>query len=250
MEKIKIPIWEPVEFFKDSLKKFNSFSSIISGSRTSGKSVFLKYLLVHSRGPKLLKQFDSVVIFSSSVQSGFWNFTGSKLLFKKFNPGVVKAMKKIYFEQKSKGIKFRFLVILDDLAFDTKLKYDNAVAELYVSGRHFGASVCYITQKSSATNQMWKANSTVFIICFSASRKEKKYLAEDVIADAIDHELPNLKENDLYRIGTALQTKLLKNHNAIIITPYYPVKISQFRPELVKDRKKQISENNVALGEN
>lgn len=239
MEKLNIPKWKPKEFFKDSLKKFNSFSSIISGSRTSGKSIFLKYLLVHSGGPNLLKSFDSVVIFSSSVQSGFWDFTGSKLLFKNFNPGVIKAMKKIYFEQKSKGIDFKFLVILDDLAFDTKLKYDKTVSELYVSGRHFGASVSFITQKSSATNQMWKNNCTVFIICHSVARKEKKYLSEDVIADALDYQFTEYPEAQLYRMGTAIQTKLLKNYNCLIITPYYKNKIYQFTPLIVHCRRKK-----------
>lgn len=239
---IKVNRWDDKEFFKKNLAEYNSFSAIISGSRTSGKSVFLQYLLVHKNGPNLLKKFDTIIIFSSTVCSGFYDFCGTKLKFQTFVPEVVQAMKNLYYERKSKGIQFRWLCILDDLAYNAKIKFDHIISEIYTAGRHFGCSIFFLTQKLTATNTIWRNNTSLFIICYSCSRKEKIYAADNIITDAIDDQFDELTSEGKFRqVGIKLQSELLKDYNAIIITPFEKAKIHQFTPTLVKIRKQVIN---------
>lgn len=239
MEKptLAIPKWRPNNFFKKSLKNFNSFAGIISGSRCSGKSCILKWLLL-GKEVNLVKKYDVIVVFSSSIETEFYKYLGTTLLFKKFNPQIITALKTLYVDRKSKNIKFNFLVILDDLAH-CNLKYDNDISEMYLSGRHFGCSIIFLTQKLSLTSLNWKNNSTLIIICKNGSRKEKRYCA-DIIADVIDTKYPNLTENKLLQKSVLIQSEICENYRALAIMPYEPQKMATFKANLIKIKKKAI----------
>ena len=63
-----IPLWNPKDYFKETLRKWNSFTMIISGSRMAGKSNFLKYLLCEP----LRNEFNMIVVFSKTIENGFY----------------------------------------------------------------------------------------------------------------------------------------------------------------------------------
>jgi hypothetical protein len=186
----------------------------------------VKFFLKSPKGGKLMEKFNMIVIFSKTIENGQYNYLNSKLVFDNYNPGVLDTMKKLFFDQKKKGKLFRSLVIFDDCV--SGMKYQESIDNHFYNSRHYNMSIIFLTQKASAASQNWKNNTSLFIIMRSMSHKEKKYLAEDVIADGIDDQLRDIKQAQVYRIATYLQSTMLENYNAIIVTPFCPQKISQF----------------------
>ena len=167
-----IPTWDPKTYFDNMLKQWNSFTAIISGSRMAGKSAMLKYLMHHPE-VNLAKKFNLVVVFSKTIENGFYqSFIESKLMFKNFNPEVIHDLAKAHKEMKAKNKNFRFLIILDDF-IDSRTKYNNDIADCFYLGRHIGCSIVCLTQKLSMLATGWFANTTLFICLFSGTRQEK-----------------------------------------------------------------------------
>lgn len=222
--------WNPDKFFKSQLKEWKCFSSIITGSSRSGKSYLLKHLLTMNKS-KLLRKFDFVLIFSKTLVNGFYkSFINSDLMFYDYEPAIIEFMKQKYIEYQKQGKTFKWLVILDDCV-DAKSKYYNHIQDLYFHGRHYQASIMFLTQKCSLMATGWMANSTLIICLFAGSRAEKDYIAEKILADAIDEHHQEKKFNEVVRIAVNLQTNICKDYNALIITPYesHDSKVYQYK---------------------
>lgn len=231
--KIDIPQWNPARFFAKYLKTYGSFTSIVTGSRMSGKSNMIKFFLKSQHGGKLMDKFDMIIIFSKTIENGQYSFLKTKLMFADYQEGVLETVKKLYFSQKKQGKPFHSLVIFDDCVTGTK--YKESIENHFYNSRHYHMSIIFLTQKASAASQNWKNNTTLFIILKSMSRKEKLYLSQDVIADGIEPQIPiTVKEQQIVRIGTHLQTSMLDDYNAIIVTPFCKRKIKQFTAPLMK----------------
>ena len=235
VERIHIREWRPAKFFHKYLKTYNSFTAIISGSRMSGKSNFVKFLMCSNKGGKLADKFDMIVIFSKTILNGHYqSFLKTKLMFPEFNPLILTAMQNKHEEYKQKGKSFKFLVIFDDM-ITANIKYQESITSFFYNSRHYGGSILFLTQKSSEVASGWRANTVLFVILKSLSRKEKKYNAETILADALEDILPvTTTEAQLYRIGTYLQTKKLEDFNALITTPMCKTKLKQFKAPLMK----------------
>lgn len=231
---IVIPQWDPAHFFSKCLKEHGSFTSIISGCRMAGKSNLLKFFLLSSRGGKLMNKFDMIIVFSKTIMNGHYQqFLRSRMMFDSYKPEVLEAMQKMHEEWKQRGKKFRFLVIFDDCVVN--MKYQSSIESFFYNSRHYGGSCFFLTQKCSAASQGWKANTMLYIVLDTASRKEKKYIAEDVLADAIEKQVPvNIRESILERIAYRLQTDYLGNFRALVVTPFCEDKLNQFKAPLMK----------------
>lgn len=233
----KLEIWNPKEYFRNTLKTWGAFTSIISGSSKSGKSNLLKNLLVGETN--LLKQFDFVIIFSKTLVNGFYqSFIDSQLMFKEFQPAIINDFMRLSEQQKVKGKKFRWLVILDDIV-SNKSKYVEEITDLFYTGRHYGASIIFLTQKASLMQTGWVANCMVFVSLFAGSRNEKQYISNKVIADVIDNEFSHKKLTDVERIAYSIQTNICQDFQALVILPYEKEKIFKYKADLMKTRQKQ-----------
>lgn len=234
-----IPEWDPKQYFKYYMEKWNGFSCVISGSSRSGKSNMLKYLLCH-KGIGIKKYFDLIVIFSRTLCNGFYSgFINSKLMFDKFNPEIIEDLKKTFNEHKKKGKTFKTLFIFDDIV-SQKSKFDEDITSLFYNGRHFNFSIFYLTQKCSLTSTGWIANCTLFISLFAGSRNEKEYLSEKVIADCIDTDL-NKSKKQIERDAYMLQNIICQDYRALIICPYDNEKVFWYKAKVIKyNNNKQI----------
>jgi hypothetical protein len=243
----EIPVWKPEIYFKEVMKKWKGFTCIISGSRMAGKSQFLKNLLVGE--PKLASQFDFVVVFSRTLVNGFYqSFLDTTLLFPEFHDGVIETMKNLYSEAKKKGKKFKWLCILDDIV-DAKSKYNKSVMDLFLCGRHYGASIFYLTQKLGLMSTSFMANTMIFVILFAGSRAEKEYISEKVLSEAIDDKFSHLTLTKVERVAYLVQTEVCKDYNAIVVLPYEKIKVHRFKAPLINftKRKKKIAEPVIKL---
>lgn len=240
-----IPPWNPKDYFKETLRKWNSFTMIISGSRMAGKSNFLKYLLCEP----LRNEFNMIVVFSKTIENGFYqNFIDSKLMFKNINGEIITMLSKAYHDFKEKGKKFRYLVILDDF-IDAKTRYNEQIADLFYLGRHNGASIICLTQKLSMLSLGWFTNTMIFVTLFSGSRAENVYVNEKLVVDTIYEKFPEKKKNEIETTGYYILRKIAQNYNALIILPYEKEKLFQLKAPLMKtkkDKKKSVFEEFIS----
>lgn len=243
----RIPYWDPAHYFKKFLDKYNSFTAIISGSRMSGKSNFLKFCLLHKDGGKLIEKFDMIVVFSETIKSNeFYNFLNTKLKFETFDPGVIQLLKRLHDQRKSEGKRFRFLLIFDDMAVG--MKYQQEFIKFFCNSRHYGGSIFFLTQKSSLIGQDCKNNATLYCILKNGSMKERRYLSNDVVADGVSQLLPNIiSKSEIENISNKVQLQLLRDYGMIVMTPFCEVMMKQFKPPLIKTVRiaKKKLENNL-----
>jgi len=240
-----IQTWNPTEYFDKTLKQWNGFTCIISGSRMSGKSMFLKNLLVGE--PKLANKFDFIIIFSKTLVNGFYSsFLDTSLMFTQFQEGVIDSFKKLHQQAIEKGKKFKWLCILDDMV-DNKTKYKESLLDLFTCGRHYGASIFILTQKLSLLATGYIGNNMIFVNMFASSRQEKEYIANKIVTDAIDHDFSHLKLSQVERTAYLIQTEICQDYNALIITPYEQTKIWRYKAPLVKYTKRKKNDNSIKL---
>ena len=237
----EITEWNPSDFFKRMMGEYGAFTGIIAGSSRAGKSNLLKYLLVGE--PNISKYFDFILVFSRTLINGFYSgFLDSKLMFSEYNENVINDMKLLYAKKKLENKKFKWLVILDDIV-DSKSKYLKSIEEIFFTGRHFGASLVFLTQKMSLMNTGWVANALFIITLFVGSRNEKNYIAEKIIADVLDEKYASKNMREIERIAYLAHSTLCKDYQAIIVMPYEKEpRICKFKAKLMsKDKKKKIT---------
>lgn len=234
----KLNQWDAREYFKSTMREYGAFTSIICGSSKSGKSNLLKYLLVGE--PHITKYFDFVLVFSKTLVNGFYQgFLDSQLMFKEYREEVIEDFKKLYEKKKQEKKTFRWLVILDDIV-SQKSKYEKSIDDLFFSGRHYGASIVFLSQKVSLMNTGWVANCMVLISLFAGSRAEKNYLAEKIILDAIDIHFSHKKMTEVERIAYLIQSHICQDYNALVILPYEKKeKVFTFRAKLMSKTSKK-----------
>lgn len=241
----KIETWDPKEYFDRTIDKWKGFTCIISGSRMSGKSMFLKNLLVGE--PKLANKFDFIIVFSKTLVNGFYSsFLDTSLMFSTFHEGVIESFKKLHQQAIEKGKKFKWLVILDDMV-DNKTRYKESLLDLFTCGRHYGASIFILTQKLSLLATGYMGNNMVFINMFAGSRNEKEYIAKKIVSDAIDAEFAHLPLSKVERTAYLIQTEICKDYTALIVLPYETVKIYKFKAPLIKFTKRKKTDTSIKL---
>jgi len=233
----KIAVWDPKEYFRSTLKQWKAFTMIISGSSKAGKSMLLKSFLIGDSN--LSKQFDFIIIFSKTLVNGFYSsFLETQLMFKDFNPGVIKDFMRLSEVKKKQGKSFKWLVILDDIV-SNKSKYIEEITDLFYTGRHYGGSIIFLTQKASLMQTGWVANCMCFISLFAGSRNEKTYIAEKVLSDIIDEDFSNKKLSEVERIAYLIQSHICKDYNSLVMLPYEKQKLFQYKAPLLRTHKKQ-----------
>lgn len=249
---IKINNWQPERTLRKYLKEWSGFSMIVNGMSKSGKSYLVKDIIT-----PIIDEFDFIIVFSKTLCNGFYSkWLKTKLLFDDFIPEVVEKFKELVEKYKNlpkgKAKNIKLLFIVDD-CLSTSIKYENMLGSLFMTGRHFNASVIIIGQKASMYSLSWMCNCTIFISLYCGSYKEKKYISENIIADAIDGELNTLTQNktsnshfqvrpnarrrkntnlkmcELFRYSYLAQTQFCKDYNSLVILPMEEKKIYQYK---------------------
>ncbi|KAJ1630049.1 hypothetical protein T492DRAFT_907172 [Pavlovales sp. CCMP2436] len=112
------------------------------GKRRTGKSFAFRHIL-HS----LAEHFPAGLCISQTDElNKYWRqYMPAKYIFSKFDPEILHV---VFDRQKSilndprlteeeRETKARFFIILDDVISDKRIRYDAAIAELFVAGRHY-----------------------------------------------------------------------------------------------------------------
>jgi hypothetical protein len=230
--------WDAKEFFKTCMKRDKQFAAIITGSSKAGKSNILRYILAGE--PAVKKYFDFILVFSRTLINGFYqSFIDGQLFFPEFDGHIIGDFKKIYEQKSEEGKPFKWLVILDDIV-DNRSKYNKEITDLFYCGRHYGASIVFLTQKLSLMATGWLSNSTIIITLFCGARAEKEYIADRIIADVIDEAFANKPKKRVERIAYLIHSNTCQNYQALIILPYEREgRIFKFKAPLMKAGKKK-----------
>lgn len=232
---LDIKQWQP-RFYYD---RKQPFATIISASRNSGKSILVKYLYKNIWKPK--KFFDVVIIFSKTLCNGFYQqFIDTKLLYDKYVPEALHSLQNIAKKYMHEGKRFNFLCILDD-SISLRQKYDEPLTDMFTQGRHYGASIVFITQKLSYASLTWVNNATEIIIMRNRSPKELEYIGDTVLCANLGHIIKDRNKRQISEFCRGLQHQFCLDYNALVCLPLSDdTPVCQFRANLSGKSKKVV----------
>jgi len=185
-----VPEWRPL-----GTNWRNDFSMLVCASRNSGKThlvtkLWTDYWSVH---------FNTVVCFSNSLCNNHWaDILPGKLLFRGYSEEALKKTFDVAYRMKSTGHKWRCLVLFDD-CISVKQRYSEQIRRCFTEGRHYGISVCFITQSiTNVVDSSWRDNLTHLIILNLRSTKQKKFVIENFLNDEVGDDLvpKNYRHNE------------------------------------------------------
>ena len=133
------------------------------GKRRTGKTWVFRNLMFERR-----LAFTGGIVFSQTDQlNQFWQqYIPSAYIFAKYDPAILQlvfkrqkqiiASNRLTEEEKEKALPF--FILLDDVISDQRLKYDENLMELFVSGRHYKLFVLITTQYAKSITPTIRAN--------------------------------------------------------------------------------------------
>lgn len=154
------------------------------GKRRTGKTFLFRNIMY------LLKDaFPACLCISQTDElNKFWrDYIPKKYIYKKYQPEILTALfarqKKIMartdLTDAEKDKKARFLVILDDVISDQRLKYDENLTELFVAGRHYKIMTLITTQYALAITPTIRANTDFVFILKCMQHRSREALWEN-----------------------------------------------------------------------
>lgn len=154
------------------------------GKRRTGKTFLFRDLLY------LLKDKipAGIVISQTDELNKFWrSHFPKKYIFKKYQPEILEAVfarqkkiinnKALTDEEKEK--RAPFLVLLDDVISDQRLKYDENLMELFVAGRHYKIMTLITTQYAKAITPVIRGNTDYAFLLKCMQQRQREALHED-----------------------------------------------------------------------
>ncbi|KAJ1622492.1 hypothetical protein T492DRAFT_885112 [Pavlovales sp. CCMP2436] len=155
---------------------------IAIGKRRTGKSFAFRHIL-HS----LVEHFPAGLRISQTDElNKYWRqYMPAKYIFSKFDPEILHA---VFDRQKSilndprlteeeRETKARFFIILDDVISDKRIRYDAAIAELFVAGRHYKLFTMITTQYAKAPTL--RSNADYVLILHNKQEGQRESLWRD-----------------------------------------------------------------------
>jgi hypothetical protein len=133
------------------------------GKRRTGKTWVFRNLMYLVR-----EKFKAGIVISQTDElNKFWrDHVPEKYIYKNYDPSILEAVfrrqkrilndKELTDEQKEE--EARFFILLDDVISDQRLKYDEALMELFVAGRHYKIFVLITTQYAKAITPTLRGN--------------------------------------------------------------------------------------------
>ena len=182
-----LPEWDPMDMgTKDEHGRGLRLDATVVciGKRRTGKSWALRNLMY------LLKDKipAGIVISQTDELNKFWRqYIPAKFIYNRYEPEILDAVfkrQKAILNDKNltkdeKEQKAPFFILLDDVISDQRLKYDENLMELYVSGRHYKLFVLLTTQYAKAVTPVIRGNTDFVLIFKTIQGRQREALWED-----------------------------------------------------------------------
>jgi len=154
------------------------------GKRRTGKTWVFRNIMYMFRD-----QFQAGLIISQTDElNKFWrDYVPKKYIFNRYDPEILQAVfrrqKKILNDvnktEEEKDKEAPFFILLDDVISDNRLKYDEALMELFVAGRHYRLFVLITTQYAKAITPTLRGNTDYCFMMKCLQQRQLEALWED-----------------------------------------------------------------------
>lgn len=154
------------------------------GKRRTGKTWVFRNIMYLFKD----KFAAGLVISQTDELNKFWRqYVPEKYIFNKYNPEILQAVFKrqkgilndINKTEEEKDREAPFFILLDDVISDQRLKYDEALMELFVAGRHYRLFVLITTQYAKAITPTLRGNTDYCFMMKCIQQGQLEALWED-----------------------------------------------------------------------
>ena len=154
------------------------------GKRRTGKTWIFRNIMY------LLKdKFEAGLVISQTDElNKFWQqYVPKKYIYNKYDPAILECVfarqKKILNDvnrtEEQKEKEAPFFILLDDVISDQRLKYDEALMELFVAGRHYKLFILITTQYAKAITPILRGNTDYCFMMKCLQQRQLEALWED-----------------------------------------------------------------------
>ncbi len=154
------------------------------GKRRTGKTWVFRNIMYLFKD-----KFQAGLIISQTDElNKFWrDYVPKKYIFNRYDPEILQAVfrrqKKILNDvnrtEAEKDKEAPFFILLDDVISDQRLKYDEALMELFVAGRHYRLFVLITTQYAKAITPTLRGNTDYCFMMKCIQQRQLEALWED-----------------------------------------------------------------------
>lgn len=163
-----------------------------------------------------------IVISQTDELNHFWSqYVPEKYIYKKYDTSILEAVfrrqKRILNDNsltdEEKEKQAPFFILLDDVISDSSIRYDDAMTELFVAGRHYKLFILITTQYAKAISPTLRANTDYCFIMKCVQFRQVEALWEDfasfvtkqAFAQIID---ANTEDNEVLVMSTCPEIKV------------------------------------------
>ncbi len=170
------------EFNPDDIKLDATVVAV--GKRRTGKTWVFRNLMYLLRD----KFQAGLVVSQTDELNHFWQqYIPKRFIFNRYDPEILQAVfsrqKKILNDvnktDEEKEKEAPFFILLDDVISDNRLKYDEALMELFVAGRHYKLFVLITTQYAKAITPTLRGNTDFCFMMKCLQQRQLEALWED-----------------------------------------------------------------------
>jgi len=189
---------------KNTLMPRLHFSMIVSGPRGSGKSLFVRNLLLRKDMLyDVFKKPNYIIVICPNVRTnGDYAELEKKencFLVEKYTSALIKNI----IDQQVQNIKQygrnktpEILIVLDDILDSGAADFHSATESLFTRGRHININVILITQHLNRVSYTMRVNSDYFVLFKPANEKEM----DNIIKNIVNHSNVKKAEENLREI--------------------------------------------------
>lgn len=179
-QNVDLPVLE--EFDPSDIKLDATIVAV--GKRRTGKTWVFRNIMY------LMKdKFQAGIVISQTDElNHFWrDYVPEKYIYKKYDPAILEAVfrrqKRIINDpaltDEEKEKEAPFFILLDDVISDQRLKYDEALMELFVAGRHYKLFILITTQYAKAITPVLRGNTDYCFMMKCIQQRQLESLWED-----------------------------------------------------------------------
>jgi hypothetical protein len=218
----EIESFNPLEY--PDPDKEGGLSIVIYGRRRAGKTWFTRWYWYHRRN-----FFEEIYVFTDTKGMSFydqaipnvyvcdgWNAERLSL--------ILKRAKRLWEKKQKKGGggKPRILLWLEDLAGSEQVRYSDLLKGLYVKGRHYGITIGFNIQKTTAVLPIVRVNTDIAVVFLQQSKSEVSVIYDSYLSTTMNErtatELINLYSQRDHALVIEMWRKIVHPIEAYIKT--------------------------------
>lgn len=184
-KQFEIQEFNPLEYPDPATE--GGLSIVVYGRRRSGKTFFTRWYWYHR-----MRDFDEVYVFTDTKGMNFYdNAIPSVYVCEGWNKErltkILQHAKNEFDRRKAKGMgKPRILLWLEDLAGSNMVRYSDILTGLYVKGRHYGITIGFNVQKTTAVLPIVRVNTDIAVVFIQQSKPESEVIYETYLSNAMN----------------------------------------------------------------